>query len=100
MQEMERREKEFIQEKQDPIATKDKQKKHDRKCKSQPPPPAEKVIFKCFDTVGGSCSPLMVINANDAFIGMSMYEDATIIRSRKQGDTDGTSNIVLPCPGS
>jgi hypothetical protein len=22
------------------------------------------------------------------------------IRSRKQGDTDGTSNIVLPCPGS
>ncbi len=23
-----------------------------------------------------------------------------IIRSRKQGDTDGTSNIVLPCPGS
>ncbi len=25
---------------------------------------------------------------------------ATFIRSRKQGDTDGTSNIVLPCPGS
>jgi hypothetical protein len=23
-----------------------------------------------------------------------------IIRSRKHGDTDGTSNIVLPCPGS
>jgi hypothetical protein len=23
-----------------------------------------------------------------------------LIRSRKQGDTDGTSNIVLPCPGS
>ncbi len=22
------------------------------------------------------------------------------IRSRKQGDTDGTSNIVLPCPSS
>jgi hypothetical protein len=25
---------------------------------------------------------------------------AQYIRSRKQGDTDGTSNIVLPCPSS
>jgi hypothetical protein len=26
--------------------------------------------------------------------------ECVYIRSRKQGDTDGTSNIVLPCPGS
>jgi hypothetical protein len=28
------------------------------------------------------------------------WQDQYNIRSRKQGDTDGTSNIVLPCPGS
>ncbi len=27
-------------------------------------------------------------------------EEDDAIRSRKQDDTDGTSNIVLPCPGS
>ncbi len=34
-------------------------------------------------------------DGHDEFCG-----GAPNIRSRKQGDTDGTSNIVLPCPGS
>jgi hypothetical protein len=33
-----------------------------------------------------------------AQLGMELSR--TGIRIRKQGDTDGTSNIVLPCPGS
>jgi hypothetical protein len=32
--------------------------------------------------------------------GRQIILPANNIRSRKQGDTDGTSNIVLPCPGS
>jgi hypothetical protein len=30
----------------------------------------------------------------------SLFFFATNIGSRKQGHTDGTSNIMLPCPGS
>ncbi len=34
------------------------------------------------------------------FVGYPHIFPYRYIRSRKQGDTDGTSNIVLPCPGS
>jgi hypothetical protein len=37
---------------------------------------------------------------SDLFTLMKSLNESYVIRSRKQGDTNGTSNIVLPCPGS
>jgi hypothetical protein len=42
----------------------------------------------------------VVVSCEEGMGSIHHWETVMIIRSSSQDDTDGTSSIVLPCPGS